>query len=120
MDKKDKEEFGKLPIHKYKKVSGNYEHGHYHVVVHKGQKIWVSVGLTSDKPDNDRNQKLHKVQESNGKIARLKRNATIDKKSTYTKEKANFVIDKLSEDKARKICKNNIKKIINEKKKSKK
>ena len=47
--------------------------------------------------NNERNQELPKVHESNGKIARLKRNADFDYKKRYKKELANFYIDKESE-----------------------
>ena len=86
-----------MPIHKY--LLG----GHYHVVVDEFDSKFVSVGLTSNKPNNPRNQKLHKVYESNGKIARLKRNADIKDKKNYSKRKANFNIDIDSEQKAYQI-----------------
>lgn len=83
-----------MPIHKYKK--GN----HYHIVVNKSGNDFASVGLTSDRPSNKKNQKLHLVYESNGKIARMKRNVTIDNKSKYSKKRANFNVDTVSEEKA--------------------
>lgn len=86
--------YGKKPIHKY--LIGR----HYHVVVNEYDDKFVSVGLTSDKPDNKRNQELHKVYESNGKIARMKRSATIASKNLYDKKKAGFHIDEESEKKA--------------------
>lgn len=64
----------------------------------------MSVGLTSDKPDNKRNQQLHKVYESSGKVARLKRNATVDKSKHYQKKKANFNVDVDTEKLAYEIC----------------
>lgn len=84
-------EYGNLPIRKY--LVG----GHYHVIVDEIDNKYISVGLTSDKPGIKRNQDLHKVHESNGKIARLKRNADFDYKNRYKKETANFHIDKESE-----------------------
>ena len=87
----DNIEYGNLPIRKY--LVG----GHYHVIVDGIDNKYISVGLTSDKPGIKRNQDLHKVHESNGKIARLKRNADFDFKNRYKKEIANFHIDKESE-----------------------
>ena len=43
---------------------------------------------------------MHKVYESNGKIARLKRNAVIDKKNRYHKRLSNFNVDIETEKKA--------------------
>lgn len=96
MDKNSvkKIKYGKKPVHKYLRS------GHYHVVVNEYDDKYVSVGLTSDNPDNKRNQQLHKVYESNGKIARMKRSATVDSKSFYKKKKAGFHIDEESEKKA--------------------
>ena len=74
--------------------------GHFHVIVDEFGNKYISVGLTSDKPGNKKNQKLHKVYESNGKISRLKRNATIDKKYKYSKRNANFNVDVVTENKA--------------------
>ncbi len=91
---KKKIKYGSMPIRKYLKG------GHYHVIVHNFDDNYVSVGLTSDKPTNKKNQQLHKVYESNGKIARLKRNATIDKKKRYHKRVANFNVDEETEKKA--------------------
>ncbi len=84
-----------MPIRKYL-VSG-----HHHIIVTDyDENQYVSVGLTSDDPKNKRNQELHKVYESNGKIARLKRNATIDKKNRYHKRVLNFNVDLETEKKA--------------------
>ena len=84
-----------MPIRKYL-VSG-----HHHIIVTDyDEKQYVSVGLTSDDPKNKRNQELHKVYESNGKIARLKRNAVIDKKNRYHKRLSNFNVDIETEKKA--------------------
>lgn len=80
-----------MPVRKYLKG------GHYHVIVNEQKDKYVSVGLTSNKPSDKRNQKLHKVYESNGKIARLKRNATIDSKIIYKKKVANFHVDEETE-----------------------
>ena len=55
-------------------------------IVDKVNDSYYSIGLTSDKPQNKKNQKLHKVYESNGKIARLKRSVTIDKIKVYSKK----------------------------------
>lgn len=90
-------EYGNLPIRKH--LVG----GHYHVIVDEVDNKYISVGLTSDKPGIKRNQELLKVYESNGKIARLKRNADFDYKKRYKKELANFHIDKESEALAVKI-----------------
>ena len=97
MNKKIK--FGKKTIRKY--LKGN----HYHIIVKEFSNEYISVGLTSDKPNNKRNQKLHKVYESNGKIARLKRNATIDYKKYYHKKVANFSVDIETEKKAIQLSK---------------
>ena len=96
--------YGKKPIRKY--LRG----GHYHVIVDEYGNEYVSVGITSDKPGNKKNQSLHKVYESNGKVARLKRNATIDSKNRYHKKIANFNVDIVTEEKAIKLGKNKIKK----------
>ena len=101
--------YGIMPIRKYKKAKKG-KRGHYHVIVDSNDDQYFSVGLTSDNPKNKRNQKLHKVYESNGKIARMKRSATIDKKSTYSKNVANFNIDIESEKKASIIIHNKSKK----------
>ena len=93
----DNIEYGNLPIRKY--LVG----GHYHVIVDEVDTKYISVGLTSDKPGIKRNQELPKVHESNGKIARLKRNADFDYKKRYKKELANFHIDMKSEALAVKI-----------------
>lgn len=82
--------------------------GHYHVIVNSTDDEYVSVGLTSDKPNNARNQKLHKVYESNGKIARLKREAVIDDKNKYHQRTAGFTIDTISEIKATRIGNNKL------------
>lgn len=87
----DNIEYGNLPIRKY--LVG----GHYHVIVDESDNKYISVGLTSDKPNNKKNQSLHLVYESNGKIARMKRDATIDNNKTYDKKTANFHIDIESE-----------------------
>lgn len=101
--------YGTMPIRRYKKE--NYKNkAHYHVIVDSNDDQYFSVGLTSDNPKNKRNQKLHKVYESNGKIARMKRSATIDKKNTYDKKVANFNIDIESEKKASIIVHNKSKK----------
>ena len=55
---------------------------------------------------NKKNQKLHKVFESNGKIARLKRNATFKTKSLYHKRTASINVDVDTENKALIIVKN--------------
>ena len=86
--------YGKKPIKKY--VVSN----HYHIIISLEEGKYISVGLTSDKPGNKKNQKLHIVYESNGKIARLKRNVTIDKTNKYSKKNANFNVDIETEDKA--------------------
>ncbi|MGM9971048.1 MAG: hypothetical protein ACI35W_01400 [Anaeroplasmataceae bacterium] len=83
-----------MPVRKY------FRGGHFHVIVLEKDNQFVSVGLTSDKSDNKKNQSLHKVYESNGKIVRLKRNATIDDKVRYSKRKANFNVDTETEEKA--------------------
>lgn len=84
-----------MPIRKY--LRG----GHHHIIVSDYDDTqYLSVGLTSDKPNNKRNQELHKVYESNGKIARLKRNATIDKKNIYHKRVSNLNVDLETEKKA--------------------
>ena len=88
-----------MPIRKY--LRG----GHHHIIVCDYDDMqYVSVGLTSDKPENKKNQSLHKVYESNGKIARLKRNATIDKKNRYHKRVSNFNVDVETEKKAYQIA----------------
>lgn len=91
--------YGKMPVKKY--LRG----GHYHLIVDDYGNEYISVGLTSDKPSDKKNQSLHKVYESNGKIARLKRNATIDDKNKYHKRTANFNVDTQSELKAFLIAK---------------
>lgn len=101
-DSKKNIKYGNLPIHKYLKG------GHYHIVVHKIDDKCVSVGLTSDKPNNKRNQELHKVYESNGKIARLKRNADFNKCYYYSKKPANFNVDIETEKKAIIIANNKL------------
>ena len=73
---------------------------HYHIIINLEEDKFISVGLTSDKPNDKKNQKLHKVYESNGKIARLKRNITIDKTNRYSKKNANFNVDIDTEKKA--------------------
>jgi hypothetical protein len=83
--------YGKLPIKRY--LVSN----HYHIIVDEIDDCYVSVGLTSNKPENDDNQKLRKVYESNNKIVRLKSSATIDKKNKYSKVNANFNVDIESE-----------------------
>ena len=92
--------YGNMPVKKY--LRG----GHYHVIVEENNNNYYSVGLTSDKPKNKKNQKLHKVFESNGKLARLKRNVTIDIKNHYHKRTANFNVDVDTENKALKIVEN--------------
>ena len=91
--------YGKMPIKKYK-VSN-----HYHVIVDSENEKYLSVGLTSDKPDDKKNQKLHKVYESNGKVARLKRNVTIDKTNKYSKKNASFNVDTETESKVLEMAK---------------
>ena len=92
-----------MPIRKYKKGNNKYSHGHYHIIVDTLDDKYVSVGLTSDKPDNPNNQKLHKVFESNKKIARLKSSGTVDKINRYSKNIANFNVDIESEEIAKRI-----------------
>ena len=94
--------FGNLNVRKY--LRG----GHYHIIVDTYDDHFLSVGLTSDKPGNKKNQKLHKVYESNGKVARMKRSVTNDKKIYYKKNNACFNVDIESELKA-------IDKVINKK-----
>lgn len=79
--------YGKMPVRKY--LISN----HYHIIIGIEEGKFISVGLTSDKPNDKKNQKLHKVYESNGKIARLKRNITIDIIVKYKKKNANFNVD---------------------------
>ena len=98
--------YGKMPIQKYKKGSKSNIHGHYHVIVESVDDDYISVGLTSNKPGDKKNQKLHKVYESNGKIARLKSSGTIDKKNRYSVRKANFNVDLETEKKAIAIAHN--------------
>lgn len=93
-EKNKKIVYGKMPIRKYLKSN------HFHVIVNSEDNKFVSVGLTSDKPDNKKNQKLHLVYESNGKIARLKSSATIDNKKYYHKRLASFNVDIETEKKA--------------------
>lgn len=95
--KSEKVKFGKLNVHRYKKGNNKFFGGHFHVVVGADGDDFVSVGLTSDKPNNKKNQSLHLVYESNGKIARMKRDATIDNKKAYDSKPANFHIDEESE-----------------------
>ena len=111
ISKDDKKiEYGKMPIKRYK-VSN-----HYHVIADEIEDKYISVGLTSDKPNNNDNQKMHKVYESNKKIARLKNSATIDKKNRYSKENAKFNIDKASEEKVKKMANNKKDKYVKNKK----
>ena len=77
--------YGHMPIKKYKKANKSNS-SHFHIIVDKVNDSYYSIGLTSDKPQNKKNQKLHKVYESNGKIARLKRSVTIDKIKVYSKK----------------------------------
>ena len=99
--------YGTKEIRKYLKG------GHYHIIIDSYGNKYVSVGLTSDDSKNKRNQKLHKVYESNGTIARLKRNADIDDKKNYQKRVANFNVDTITERKARIIGLRKLKKEIN-------
>ena len=103
-------EYGKMPIKRYK-VSN-----HYHVIADEIDDNYVSVGLTSDNPNNNDNQKLHKVYESNNKVVRLKSSATIDKTSKYSKENANFNIDVESEQRAKYLSNNKKDKYLKNKK----
>ena len=92
-----------MPIRRYKKGSGKYTHGHYHIIVDSLDDNYISVGLTSDKPNNPNNQNLHKVYESNKKIARLKSSGTFDNKKHYSKDLANFNVDVETEERAKRI-----------------
>ena len=100
MNEKNKKAYGNMPVKRY------IVSDHYHVIADETEDKYVSVGLTSDKPPDKKNQKLHKVYESNGKIARLKNSATIDKKGKYSKKNANFHIDLESEERAKKLASN--------------
>ena len=91
--------YGKMPVKKYKKANKK-DKSHFHIIVDKNDDSYYSVGLTSDKPYNKKNQKLHKVFESNGKVARLKRSVTIDKIKVYTEKNASFTVDIDTENKA--------------------
>ena len=110
ISKNKKIKYGQMPIKRYK-VSN-----HYHVIADEIEDKYVSVGLTSDNPVNDDNQKLYKVYESNKKIARLKNSATIDKKNKYSKKNANFTIDIDSEEKEKTMAYNKKDKYIKNKK----
>ena len=88
-----KVKYGKMPVRKYRKGSKNNIHGHFHIIVEIIDDNYISVGLTFDKPGNKKNQKLHKVYESNGKIARLKSSGTIDKKNRYSNNIVKFNVD---------------------------
>lgn len=121
MDKKNKDkiEYGNMPVHRYKKGNEKTKSGHPHVVAFKGKKYWVSVGLTSDKPGDKKNQSLQLVKESSGKISRLKRNATIDLKKNYDNKVSNIKVDKKTEEIVKQKCINKVRREINEKKNQK-
>ena len=83
-----------MPVKRY------FVSDHYHIITYEIDDMYISVGLTSDKPKNAKNQKLLIVYESNGKKARLKSCATIDKKIKYSKDNAKFNVDIEAEKKA--------------------
>jgi hypothetical protein len=91
--KKKKIVYGTMPVRKYKKGNMKNGHGHYHIIIDLLEDNYISVGLTSDKPNNPKDQKLHIVYESNNKIARLKSSGTIDKKNRYSDNIAKFNVD---------------------------
>ena len=100
-----KKKYGRIVIKRYL-VSD-----HYHIITYEFDDMYISVGLTSNNPNNKRNQKLHIVFESNGKTARLKNTATVDKKNKYSKKNANFTVGIETEEKALAISKSKKEKI---------
>lgn len=99
---------GNFPIHRVKQGRK-----HPHVVVYKGDKENISVGLTSKNPRGD----LFDVNYTNGKKAFMKRTATRQSNKKYDDKELNLNLDKKSEDLAYRIATNKLLKDIGKNKK---
>lgn len=105
--KKSKNLYGEFPIHRVKQ--GNK---HPHVLVYKGDKENISVGLTTKNPRGD----LISVKYSNGKKGFMKRTATRQSSKKYDDKELNYRLDKKSENLAYSIATNKLLKDIGKKK----